>query len=183
MLTNEPQWVAIYTKARAEKKVDEKFGEMGMEHYLPLHKVLRRWSDRKKMVEVPLFSSYTFVRMCKMDKIRVRETPGVAFIVDFGGVEAIVSDKEIDAIKGLIDSEIEMHVAAIQQLKKGAKVRVLGGPLEGYEGVLVSNCKEGNFAVEIQAISSCLLMSIESDLLEVIEEKKKTTKTKTYTIR
>ncbi|MBC8342565.1 MAG: UpxY family transcription antiterminator, partial [Bacteroidetes bacterium] len=58
-----PKWYAAYTKSRNEKKVSERLSEQAVEHYLPLHKILKQWSDRKKWVEEPVFKSYIFIKI------------------------------------------------------------------------------------------------------------------------
>ncbi|MFQ5710087.1 MAG: transcription termination/antitermination NusG family protein, partial [bacterium] len=82
---NSSHWYALYTRPRFEKKVDLLLQEKGLESYLPLHTVLRRWSDRWKKVEEPLFSCYVFVRILLSQRIHAVQTDGVVRIVSFTG--------------------------------------------------------------------------------------------------
>lgn len=171
-LSDKPQWVAIYTAARAEKTVTERISqELGLETYLPMHRVLRKWSDRMKMVEVPLLCSYTFVKMTERDIFYVRQVKGVSGIVSFHNTGiAIIPQREMDAMRRLVDSKEEVYVQNTLSMHKGAKVRVIAGYFEGMEGTIVHDCSEGNFAVHISNINLSLTISIEPDVLQVLTD-------------
>lgn len=171
-LSSIPQWVAVYTAARAEKVVTERLSqELRLEAYLPMRRVLRKWSDRMKLVEVPLISSYTFVRITERDIYYVRQVYGVSGIVSFpnSGI-AVIPQQEMDAMRRLVDSEEQLYVHNSLSLQKGAKVRVVAGNFAGMEGTVVRNCAEGNFAVHISNINISLTINIEPDVLQVITE-------------
>lgn len=177
---DEPQWVAVYTHARAEKRLAENLTKHGFETYLPLHRQLHKWSDRKKWVEVPLFSSYVFVKIIGKQVAPLRDTDGVVYIVNFGNSRSIawIPQKEIDNLRRLMESEQEFVVKNAQQLKRGSKVKILSGAMEGMEGVLVSDCEDGNFAVEVTSLSASIVwkLEIQEDMLEYIEDDKSTKK-------
>lgn len=170
MLNAEPQWVAVYTHPRAEKKVAEYLEKHGYECYLPLRRELHKWSDRRQWVETPLLKSYVFARITERQVSLVQSMPGVAFLVRFAGKVAVVRDEEITMMKLMIASEKELFVKGLEQLRRGRKVRINSGYMEGWEGVLVSDCEEGNFAVEIKGISMAIVMQVEGSLLSVVEE-------------
>src|SRR5690348_11347756 len=94
-----PKWYAIYTKHRWEKKVSGLLVQKGIESYCPPNKVRRRWSDRMKTIEEPLFKSYVFVRVADAARTAVRMTDGVINFVYWNGKPALIKDKEITAIK------------------------------------------------------------------------------------
>lgn len=163
-------WVTFYTKPRAEKQVNAMLLRQGFEPYLPLQRQLHKWHDRKKWVETPLFSSYIFVRICFSQLYNVLELPGITRYVRFGDEIAELTEKEIDAIRRLLVSERELFVQNNSLLKKGAHVRLIsGGVFEGLEGELVSDDKNGNFAVRINCVSSVITVNIERELMEFIE--------------
>ena len=169
-LSNIPQWAAVYTAARAEKTVTDRLSqELNLETYLPMHRVLRKWSDRVKSVEVPLLSSYTFVKMTERDIFHVRQVRGVSGFVSFpsSGI-AVIPQGEMDAMRRLVESKEQLYVHNTLSLHKGAKVRVVAGDFEGMEGTIVHNCSEGNFAVHISNINISLTINIEPDALQVI---------------
>ncbi len=163
-------WVTFYTKPRAEKQVNALLLRQGFEPYLPLQRQLRKWHDRKKWVEMPLFNSYIFVRIKFNQLYSVLEQPGITRYVRFGDEIAELTEKEIDAIRRLIASEKELFVQNNALLKKGARVRLIsGGVFDGLEGELVSNDKNGNFAVRINCVSSVITVNVERELMEFIE--------------
>ena len=81
----EKGWYAIYTHSRAEKRVSDRLTEAGIETFLPLQKTLRQWSDRKKLVEKPLISSYVFVKVVPREFFTVRKTDGVVKFIMLAG--------------------------------------------------------------------------------------------------
>ncbi len=102
-MTENKHWYAVYTKPRWEKKVFGRFTEKGMEAYCPLNKVRKKWSDRVKIVEQPLFTSYVFVRVAKEEQTNVRMVSGVVNFVYWEGKPAIVKDHEIEVIKRFLN--------------------------------------------------------------------------------
>lgn len=179
---NDAQWVAVYTKARAEKKVAENLNALqlkpgceGVRSYLPLQHQLHSWSDRKKWVDVPLFTSYVFVRITQRQLEYVRSTDGVAWVVGFGksSLPAFVPQREIDALRRLMDKQMQVFVEQTDKLHKGAHVKILTGAFAGMEGSLVSDCKDGNFAVSVTALNSSIVFDaglINRDMLEYLGE-------------
>ncbi|NBX12194.1 MAG: UpxY family transcription antiterminator [Chitinophagaceae bacterium] len=104
------KWFAIYTKPRWEKKVNQLLTDKGVECYCPLNKVKRKWSDRTKTVEEPLFKSYVFVKVSEEERTKVRLTNGVVNFVYWNGKPAIVREKEIQAIKLFLDEHENVQV-------------------------------------------------------------------------
>ncbi len=170
MLNDTHQWVALYTNSRAEKKTAQTLQNAGYEVYLPLQRIRRQWSDRWKSVEVPLINSYIFAKIRARDVAPVRTSAGVVCIVSWHGKPAVIPDREIDAIKRLMDAQAEIHVKNTSQLKRGAKVRILEGPFVNMEGMLVSDCEEGNFCVSISGLDFALVTTIEESILVPAEE-------------
>ena len=107
MLNDTPQWVALYTNPRAEKRTAQRLSELGFEAYLPLLVKLHQWSDRWKHVEVPLFPSYIFAKIRAKDVVPIRNSAGVTHIVSWRGAPAIIPEKEIEALKRMVDSETD----------------------------------------------------------------------------
>ncbi|MEP6727186.1 MAG: UpxY family transcription antiterminator, partial [Bacteroidota bacterium] len=97
------KWLAVYTKPRWEKKIDQQLKERGIETYCPLNKVLRKWSDRMKMVEEPLFKSYVFVHVNEEEEKVVRFASGVLNFVYWLGKPAVIKQVEIDRIRRFLN--------------------------------------------------------------------------------
>src|SRR6266566_3595754 len=95
----EPHWYAAYTSANHEKRVAIQLGQRSVEHFLPTYESVRRWKDRRKKLELPLFPGYVFVRMALRQRLRVLQIPGVACLVGFGGQPAALATEEIEALR------------------------------------------------------------------------------------
>lgn len=127
------KWHAVYTKPRWEKKVNTLLLQKGIEAYCPLNKVRRKWSDRMKTIEEPLFKSYVFVKVSEAEKTNVRMTNGVVNFVYWNGRPAIIKEKEIQTIKRFLD-EYENVEAVKTDLAPGNRVQVIAGPMMDKEG-------------------------------------------------
>jgi transcription antitermination factor NusG len=134
--TMSKRWYAIYTKPRWEKKVNKLLTEKGIENYCPLNKVKRKWSDRMKTIEEPLFKSYVFVRIEDCDRTIVRMTSGVINFVYWDKKPAIIKEKEISAIRRFLDEHVNVEVVS-SNIEVNNRVRVLAGSLMDQEGKLV----------------------------------------------
>ena len=133
-----PKWYAIYTRSRHEFKVNHKLTDKQYETFLPVVKSLRRWKDRKKYIERPLFSGYLFLR-CQMDDdkyLEILKTNGVVKILGSNQRElSPIPDEEIESIRILTE-----NVATINYhpyVKEGESVEIVNGPLTGAKGILV----------------------------------------------
>ena len=127
------KWLAIYTRPRWEKKVNQLLTEKGLESYCPLNKVRRKWSDRIKVVEEPLFKSYVFVKVSDDDRSAVRMTAGAINFVYWQGKPAVIKEKEIIAIKRFLN-EYENVEVQVQEIKVDQRVRITNGTLMDHEG-------------------------------------------------
>src|SRR6185437_8193418 len=128
-------WFAVFTVPRHEKQVDGYLRVREIESFLPLIRVPRRWKDGSKgIVELPLFPSYTFVRIGCGERIPVLSVPGVLSIVGGGRKSMSISDSYIHFLrKGLQEGKIEPHA----YLESGTKVRIRSGAMAGMEGILL----------------------------------------------
>ena len=164
-------WYAVYTKSRNEKKVSELFQRDGIDHYLPLITRLRIWSDRKKQISEPLFSSYIFVFITEQEHLKVLQTPGVVRFVTFERKKVAVNPLQIEAIKLYVETG-EEFVENDANYSVGKKVKVSRGPMKGLEGKLVEILGKQRVKVEIEAIGQSVFIRIPKASLEVIGEYK-----------
>ncbi len=123
-------WYVLYTTSRSEKQVEQRLKQMGIETFLPLHLSPRRWSDRVKLIEVPLFSSYVFVRTHDIVLRSLLHIQGISKIVYYDGLPAIVKEKEIEAIR----SFLEQAKAHELMYSVSDKVLIACGPLKDISG-------------------------------------------------
>ncbi len=153
------KWLAVYTRPRWEKKVNKVLQEKGIESYCPLNKVRRKWSDRIKVVEEPLFKSYVFVKIQDDDKTTVRMTRGAINFVYWNGKPAVIREKEITAIKRFLD-EYE-HVEAVpMEFKVNQRVRITQGSFMDYEGKLLG-IRQKTAKVAIDSLGYILIAYID----------------------
>lgn len=158
-----PFWYALYTKPRHEKKVESQLLEKGIESYLPLRKMLKQWSDRKKWVEEPLFRSYVFIHTDLRGQQRALYTYGVLKLVSFGNGPALVRDEEIDTIKRILAKDIPIEACC--PVSVGDTVEIARGPLMGIRGRLVELRGSRRLVVVIDSIQQALRFSV--DLADV----------------
>jgi transcription antitermination factor NusG len=160
------RWYALWTRSRQEKVAAGMLDSLGMHNYLPLKSELRQWSDRKQVVEVPLFSGYVFVHMNPMgnSRLKVLKVPGVvAFVANQSGPLPI-PDKEIEDIRKVLTAGTECSVQTTFNL--GDRVRVVRGALAGVEGTLVRANSETRLLISIDMIRQGLAVSVSPQDLE-----------------
>lgn len=159
-------WYAIYTKPRWEKKVYSLLTEKRIESYCPLNKVRKKWSDRMKTVEEPLFKSYVFARVSEEEQPKVRMTPGVMNFVYWQGKPAIIRAKEIEVIRKFLN-EYENVLVEPLELKENGKVIIRQGLFMDHEAKILKI--EGNrVKVEIESIGYSLIASVDKKNLSTL---------------
>lgn len=154
-----PRWYALRTKARHEKLVRDRLDKQGIEPLLPTIKRLSRWKDRKKEIEVPLFSGYCFVRFDAETKLPVLKTVGVVDVVGNGSRPEAIPDEEIDAIKTLMTSVLPYDPHPY--LQEGTVVEVVRGPLQGVRGILLRKEKRHRLILGIRLIQQAAAVEID----------------------
>lgn len=130
------KWYAVYTKPRWEKKIDAMFGERGISSYCPLNKVRRKWSDRFKVVEEPLFKSYVFVRITEKEMSAVRQVSGVINFVYWNNKPATIKDEEVDQIKRFLNEYQDVQVVPME-IRPQSKVLITKGIMMNKEAEVV----------------------------------------------
>jgi transcription antitermination factor NusG len=130
-----PRWFAIRTSPRSELRAASELSLRGLENYLPTRRVTRKWSDRVKIIDEPLFPGYLFGRFHPDDRVRVLQALGVRQIVGIGHTLAPISDSEIDNLRTLVSANTTL--VPWPYLYAGQRVRIARGPLAGVEGFVV----------------------------------------------
>lgn len=147
----ELKWFVFYTCPRAEKVVNKQLIDNGYEVFLPLQKKLRTWKNRqRKFIDEPLFPSYIFVKIRPLDIYNILKTRGIYICIMFEGKHCTIPDKDIEAIRIMIQSEQE--ISTNSDFKEGEKVCVVRGPLTGYEGILFKQKGSSKFGIRIQGV-------------------------------
>lgn len=153
------KWLAVYTRPRWEKKVNTLLKEKGIESYCPLNKVRRKWSDRMKTIEEPLFKSYVFVKVADEERTAVRMTNGIINFVYWQGKPAVIREKEINAIRRFLNEYENVEVQPMQ-LEIQQRVKILTGPLMDQEGSVVAVDKK-KVKVAIDSLGYILIAYID----------------------
>ena len=160
------KWIAVYTKPRHEKTVEKELQKKEFEVYLPLLKQRRKWSDRKKWVEFPLFRSYIFVKTEIKNALFVLQTLGVVKVVKFGGEVAVVQNDSIQAIKLMIEGGYSPE--ATDYFVKGDPVEVKDGPLKGLVGEVIRVDNHDRLLVRVDAIQHSVSVQINRAFLKSV---------------
>ena len=162
------KWYALYTRPRWEKKVNSLLTEKGIESYCPLNRVRRKWSDRIKTIEEPLFKSYVFVRIGEDNRSNVRMTQGVVNFVYWDGKPAVIKDKEIQTIKRFLDEYENVSVVKIE-LGPNDRVRVVSGSMMDHEGQVLE-VKNKTAKVCIDSLGYMLIAYIDKSKLISVQQ-------------
>jgi transcriptional antiterminator RfaH len=161
------KWYALYTRPRAEKQVHQRLVEAGIETFLPLQKTYRQWSDRKKLVEKPLLSSYVFVMTKPKYFPSVYKTHGVVKFVTFEGHPVAIPQKQIDNLRLLINSDAEIEVSS-EKFEPGDNVEVVSGSLVGLTGELIKIGHSNRVVVRIDRLDQNLILKIPKAFLRKV---------------
>ena len=158
-------WHVIYTKSKWEKKVDGLLIKNGFESWCPVQKRERQWSDRKKIIEEPLFRSYVFIKASKEDYTKILSTIGVVNFLYFLKKPAVIRDNEIEAIrKYLGQSNASIQVVDMANIPASTKVSINQGLFMGQNGEVVKSSKKTVY-VRLESIN--MMMIVEFKVGEV----------------
>ncbi len=166
------KWFVFYTRSRQEKKVDDLLKKRGFESYLPLHTVMRQWSDRRKKVEVPLFASYIFVQIEEHAIQSVLQVPGVAWTIRLNGKPAVLHPKELETIRRFIETGLQIDTSELtDEFFAGDRVKVMDGPLKGAEGILLhTHNRQHHFTMALASIGQVITVEIDIKIVKRINE-------------
>lgn len=160
------KWHALYVASRQEKNACRLLTEKGLESYVPLVKTMRQWSDRKKLVDLPLLNGYLFVNISSLEREIVLQTKGIVNFVRSEGRIAILRSSEIDRLKQLVELGYHMEAGAIRRAyREGEKVKIASGVLRNVEGFVIEN-KEGRFIeVMLESIGQSIRVKLPEEIL------------------
>ena len=159
-------WYAVYTRPRWEKKVHERALMQGFESYCPLNVVRKRWSDRYKTIEEPLFKSYLFVKLSDEELTTIRFIDGVVNFVYWLGKPAKIKDSDIIRIKKFLNEYSDISVEAIPAPKPGDKVKVDEGVFMDQEGIVLSVDKK-KVEIRIESLGVQLVAQIDRNKVSI----------------
>ncbi|MCF7885833.1 MAG: UpxY family transcription antiterminator [Candidatus Marinimicrobia bacterium] len=164
-----PRWYALYTKPRAEKKVKGRLKSKGFNVFLPLKEVERKWSDRTKLVEIPLIRSYVFVNIPLIDSLPVLQTSGVVGFVRFKGEYAPIPDYQIETLRRTLETKANLE--PVDYFQKGQLVKVTQGPLEGAIGRIKMIKNRSKLIISLDALQSSYSVNVNPEHVQAIKKK------------
>jgi transcription termination/antitermination protein NusG len=157
-------WFALRVRPKHEKTVATNLSTLGFDEYLPIHQVRRRWSDRVKVLDTPLFPGYLFCRFAYRERLRVLNSPGVESIVGFGKTDVPVEDSEIAAVRMLVASG--KPLAHLPFLRIGQNVVIERGPLAGIRGVVLRDESAWRVVVSVEALDRSIAVEVDREVLQ-----------------
>jgi transcription antitermination factor NusG len=163
-----PNWFAVYTSSRHEKRVNQQLEMREIEHYLPLYRTQRKWSDGSRVtLDLPLFPGYIFVCIQRAQRVRVLEVPGVLTIVGgTGGEPASLPASEIVALRsGLSERNAQPHPL----LKVGQRARIRSGAFAGMEGVVQRMKFSFRVVLTLDSIMQSFAVEVDGEDLEILD--------------
>jgi len=161
-------WFAVQTKPRHEKKATAELREKGIGAFLPLRSEKRQWSDRQRLVELPLFPQYVFVRITPSlnTRVAVLRANGITNFVGMRGMGMAIPDEQIERIKTVAAQGI--LVSPHPFLNVGKRVRIRGGALDGLEGILTAVNGDRTLVVSLELIQRSLAVRIAGFTVEPV---------------
>ena len=164
----EMNWYAIRTRSRHEKLVERQLLGRGISAFCPVASEIHQWSDRRKIVETPLFAGYAFVQIVPSpeERVRVLQTHGVVDLVGTPGQGTPIPPEQIEAVRAVVAGNVPF--APRSYLKVGQRVRVRGGSLDGIEGILVAQNGSRNLVISVEPIQRSLSIHIDGYQVEPV---------------
>jgi transcription antitermination factor NusG len=153
-------WFALQVRTRYEAGVADQLSRQGYDRFLPLYKLRKRWSDRIKEVDAPLFPGYLFCRFNPQDRLPILKTPGVIQIVGFKTGPAVVDEAEIRSIQTLVAAGVPNQPWPF--LAAGDRVRIESGPLLGLEGILTEVRRSYRLVLSVTLLQRSVAVEIDS---------------------
>ena len=165
----EPNWYALYTRPKFEKKVADRLFEEGYDAWLPLQTVVRQWSDRKKKVEIPLFNGYVFVNTERCYLYEAVQIDGIARAVGFNGQPAVIREEQIEMIRKVLIGPDAFEITETEFVK-GDPVEITDGALKGNAGIWVEWRGKKKVALYVENISKAILVEVPAPYIQKIKD-------------
>ena len=161
-----PRWYAAYTRSNHERTAAQQMEKRAIEHFVPTYETVRKWKDRRKRLEIPLFPGYVFVRVAMEERLSVLVVPGVVRLVGFDNRPVPVADEEIESLRTIVDRKLRPEPHPF--LPVGRKVRIKRGALEGVSGILVRKKGSLRLLISIDLIRQSAVVEVDSADVEAV---------------
>lgn len=161
-------WYVAYTCPRHEKHVVQQLQQRHIGSFLPLYTSMRRWKDRRKQLDLPLFPGYVFVQMTDENRLSILRLPGIVQLVSFQGKPAPVSTMEIEALRRGTAGSVVLRPHPF--LRAGRRVRIVSGPMASVEGIFLRRKDQVRVVISISLIQRSVSVEIDEADVEVISQ-------------
>lgn len=159
-------WYALRVKSNFERVVSAQLRSSGFDEFLPVYRIRRRWSDRVKEIEAPLFPGYIFARFEVGNRLPILKTPGVVAVVGIGKQPVAVPEQEVDAVRRVLASELTVYPWPF--LRLGQPVRIEGGALEGVEGIFIETKGRHRLVVSVEILQRSVSVEVDRESVRSI---------------
>jgi len=159
------KWYPVHTHPRAEKKAHLALTDKGIKAYLPLHRQLKQWSDRKKWVEEPFIKSYLFVNINEGEQAEVLMTKGITRFIYFSGKIASMPDRQIEDLKLLMASPYELEITE-DNLQAGEKIMIKAGPLKGMIGEIIAYQSQKKLILRLDNLGCSIIVNVAANIID-----------------
>lgn len=160
---NYRNWFALYTHSRCEFKVNELLKSKNIITYLPIKKVIRKWSDRKKELELPLFNGYIFINATEKERLTALQQKHIVRCISDAGKPAIVPEWQIESLKKI--TSVDLDIEIYNGLKKGKVIEISTGPFKGLRGILVDVDNKKQLAVSIELLNRTVIVHLANEFV------------------
>jgi transcription termination/antitermination protein NusG len=157
-------WFALRVRVGSEASIVQLLNGRGLRAYAPTQKESRRYSDRMKKIDKPIFAGYVFCSFDINRKLPVISCPGVDYIVGFGGAATVIPEEQIEAIRRMVAE----GATSCERLSTGDRVRVTHGPLAGIEATLVNESRGARLVVSIELLNRGVSLVVEKDHVALV---------------
>ena len=159
---SKPEWYALYTRSRFEKKMLGELTDRGVEVFLPMREILSRWKDRKKRIWIPLFPGYVFVNHVDTpeNRFRILNIPGAVRFVGTMGHADPIPEEQIQYVRRFLEASISID--PYPYIRVGSRVEVVAGPLKGVRGILVQKRGRFRFVLQVDLIRQAISVEIDA---------------------
>ncbi|MDY0083035.1 MAG: UpxY family transcription antiterminator [Ignavibacteriaceae bacterium] len=155
-------WYVLYTHPRAEFKVERSLRMRELEVFLPVKKIIKQWSDRKKVITSPLFTSYIFIYADEKERLLSLEDKLVVRCLTNGRKPAVVPVWQIESIKMMLQRNTEPEV--FEGLVHGDKIQITNGPLKGITGIIINADNRTQLAISIELINRTVIVHLSDEI-------------------
>lgn len=160
-------WWALYTRHQHERTIADALSAKGFEVFLPMYDSVRRWKDRSKVLSLPLFPCYVFVRGGVDRRLQIVSTPGVHMILTHGDTFASIPEMEIEAIRRTVEGNLRVQPHPF--LRCGDRVRVTRGSLRGVEGILVRKKNIFRLVLSVEMLAQSVGVEVDAADIEPVK--------------